>query len=254
MSRAEPTMLHPSPRSWRILFVDHWRVLVALAAVELVGDILGRLLFPWFDPWTNGWIGGALVAPVGFLAGLWWQLASRDRRRKTRLDVLLFVAVLTCGAAPIATVNAISSERHFQARLDAFRALPAGSITRITCYDECGREKLLTIEDPEALGAFARACRDAKGYSPNHPRYWESCYVVIEGEETIELKCHFQQDRADQLVAYFVRKRGDSTRYRGSFISTNLRPWFEKYVENPSREKHHQEADPPGNEQAVVQD
>ena len=235
-------------------FVQIWRLLLLLLAAQLLGTLLGWLLLPWYSGFTNSWIGGTVAAPVGFLLGLWWQLASRHRRRRTRLDLVLLIGVLTCIVAPISSLAAMRSERDFQSRLDAFRALPADSVQRITCYDKYGREKLLTIKDPEALEAFTRACRDAKGYSPNHPHYWESWYVVLEGEKTIELVCHFQQGRGNQLVAYFVRKRGDSTTYSGSFISTDLRPWFEKHVEGRSREGNEQGTDPPENERAVVQD
>jgi hypothetical protein len=243
---------------------DHWRVLVAIAAVGVLGEILGRLLLPWFDPWTNGWIGGGLVAPAGFLGGLWWQLASPRRRHKTRLDVLLLLAVLACGAAPVSALDEMRSERDFQARLDTFRTLPASSIRQITCYDKYGGEELLTIEDPDVLRAFAVACRDAKGYSPNHPRYFESWYIVVTfdavpdpnrspgskpndtpaadrpvgrdlhgrngPDHPLELECHFEQGRGTQLVGYFVRKRGSVTGYSGSFISTDLRPWFERHI------------------------
>jgi len=210
-----------------------WRLVLLVVVAQLLGGVGGLLLLPRYDSFTNSWIGGTLAAPVGFLAGLWWQLASRDRRHDTRLDLVLFIALLTCLAAPIGALAAVRSEQDFQARLDAFRALPADSVRRITCYDKHGRERLVTIEDAEALQAFARACRDAQGYGPNHPHYWESWYVVVEGDKTIELECHFEQGRGDQLVAYFVEKRGDWTGYYGSFISTDLRPWFEQHVEQP---------------------
>jgi hypothetical protein len=195
--------------------------------------LLGRLLLPWHDLFTNSWIGGGVAAPIAFPLGLWWQLASRERRRRTRLDLVLALGILACIVAPISSLNAMRSERAFQARLCEFRALSADSIKRITCCDKYGREELLTTEDPEVLGAFARTCRDAKGYSPNHPHYRESWYVVVEGDETLELMCHFQQGHDEELVGYFVRKRGDSTSHRGSFISTDLRPWFELHVDRP---------------------
>jgi len=208
-----------------------WRVLAAVAVFGIVGSILGWLLHPWFDPFHNAWIGGAVAAPIGFLVGLWWQLSNRERRRRTPVLFLVGLGLLVLIGSLIGAVSEIPWQRAFARRLNAFTSLPQNSLKRITFWDKYGRDELLTIRDENALRDFVLACRDSDGYSPNHPRYNRSWYVVLEGEQTIELMCHYESLKQDKVVGYFVRKQGDWTRYYGSFTSENLRPWFKKYVE-----------------------
>ena len=222
-----------------------WRILTAVVASGVLGGVLGWLLLPWFDAFDNAWIGGALATPVGFLAGLWWQFSNRKRRRVTPLLVVVGLGLLALVGAPIGAVIEIGCQKDLARRLDALTSLPQDSLKRIAFWDRYGRERLLTIQDQAILGDFVRACRDAKGYSPNHPRYEPSWYVVLDGKDTLELICHYEDRWPNNVVGYFVRKQGDSTHFHGSFISENLRPWFEKHVENMKADADGQEASPP---------
>jgi len=221
---------------WRDV-IRLWRVLVGAAVIQLLGGLIGLLVRPFHSAWDNNWIGGALATPVGFLVGLWWQLSSPERRKSTPILVVAFFGLLAFGLGASALFGTLPSLEEEAERLNALASLPEDSLNRMTFYDRYGREKLLTIVEEEALHGFLLACRDVEGYSPNHPRYDRSWYVVIDGPETIELECHYEDRWPDKVVGYFVAKHGNSTRYYGSFISADLRPWFERYVEGAASDK-----------------
>jgi len=215
---------------WRDV-IRLWRVLVGAVVIQLLGGLIGLLVHPFHDAWDNNSIGGALATPVGFLVGLWWQLSSPERRGKTPILPVVFLGLLAFGLGAFTLFGTLPRLDEEAERLNALASLPEDSLNGVIFYDRYGREKLLGITEKEALRGFVLACRDTKGYSPNHPRYERSWYAVIDGPETIELECHYEERWPDRVVGYFVAKHGNSTRYYGSFISADLRPWFEKYVE-----------------------
>ena len=120
-------------------------------------------------------------------------------------------------------------------RLHELRTLQAFTVEQVQVFDRYGKERLRTIHDSDAIASLTEACRDAEGNSPEHPHYIRSWYAVVIGDRILELMCHLVAGRPEELVGYFVRKRGDSTHYCGSFASRKLRRWFEEHVTSGGR-------------------
>jgi hypothetical protein len=211
-----------------------WRVVAGAVVIQLLGGFVGLLLHPFHDAWENEWLGGALATPVGFLVGLWWQLSHSERRRTTPISAVVFLGVLAFALGALALLWELPQLQDEARRIRTLSSLPEGSLSRITFFDKYGEDLLLTITDEEALRGFVLACRDVEGYSPNHPRYEQSWYVILDGAQSIELECHYEDRWPEKVVGYFVAKSGNSTRYYGSFISETLRAWFRKYVQGTS--------------------
>ena len=219
-------------RMWFGVIKRIWRLLAAMTVIGILGGVFGLLIDPFYDAWHNSWIAAGLTGPAGFLVGLLWQISDRQRRRQTPLLAVLFLGFLAVVMAPLGAFDEIRWQVDFEKRLNALTSLSDHSVEKATFCDKYGRQELLEIADEVILAEFALACRDAEGYSPNHPRYKPSWYVVLEGPQRMELMCHYEDRWPDKVVGYFVAKRGNTTRYYGSFISKDLRPWFDTYVES----------------------
>lgn len=223
----------PGSRTWADVG-RAWRVLVGMLVIQLFGGLIGMLVHPFHDAWDNEWLGGALATPVGFLVGLWWQLSRQERRRTTSFSAVVFLGALAFALGASASFWTLPRLQDEARRIKTLSSLPEGSLNSITFCDRRSSDVLLTVTDEEALRKFVLACRDVEGYSPNHPRYNQSWYVILDGAESIELECHYEDRWPEKVVGYFVTKSGNSTLYYGSFISDMLRPWFRRYVEGTS--------------------
>ena len=118
-------------------------------------------------------------------------------------------------------------------QIDArLQSLAEGSVQAIAIYDRYGRKELKRITERVALDDFVGRLADGEDYRPNHPAYFASWYVVVERKKgaQIELECHYENQWRDKVVCYRVIKEGNTTHYYGTFISAQLRPWFEQHV------------------------
>jgi hypothetical protein len=219
------------PSTFVASLVPVWRILAAVAALQLLGSGVALLIGFHYSAFMNFWLGGCLATPLGFFVGLLWHLSEPQRRRGTRVEVVVFLGVIAVGLGAAALVGSLPEMAKEMTSLGALQTLPDGAIERISVYDRYGETLLLQIDDKTALSGFVLACRNAKGYLPNHPVYAESWYLVLQGEQRVELECHYQQGDPDEVVGYFVRKTRNSTSYFGTFISRDLRPWFQQHIE-----------------------
>ena len=117
--------------------------------------------------------------------------------------------------------------------LDKLAQIQPDHITRIDVYDEYRRTKLTNITDREALAAFAQGISDAVGHSPNHPRYSESWYLVLQGPDIwYEFTLHLNPRFPHSVIGYSDMTSGSSTLSRATFESRRLRPWVEENLMN----------------------
>jgi hypothetical protein len=212
-----------------------WRILATVGAFELLGGGIIQLIGFHYSTFTNFSLGAGMAAPLGFLGGLLWHLSDQQRRKDTKVDVVVFLGILAVGVGAANLIYGLPSHAKEMDNLAALQSLPDGSIERILVHDEYGDEFLLQIDDRTALSGFVLACRNIKGYFPNHPRYTDSWHLVLQGEQKIELECHYQQGYPDEVLGYFVEKTGSSMGYFGTFISSDLRPWFQQHIEGRRR-------------------
>lgn len=118
-------------------------------------------------------------------------------------------------------------------RLHKLKSIKPDTVAQISIFDKDGETLLKVVTKKELISEFAEACKDVRIYSPNHPTYTDSWYVVIDmGTEhgVHEVECHFELHRPKNLDGYLVVKAADTTRCLGSFTSVNLRGWFERHV------------------------
>lgn len=207
-----------------------WRIVLAVIVCQELGGVIGLLIHFHHSGFSNYWIGGALATPLGFVVGLCWQVGRAERRAATPIGLTLFLGFLAAFVGGFALVVVFPRMREEMRRLAELRALHAGDIGQISVFDRYGKRQLVLIADPAVISDFAEACRDVEGDSPSHPRYTASWYVVIDGRERHEFEFHFEAERPREVVGYFVRKEGNTTRFSGSFASKLLRAWFNEHV------------------------
>ncbi|MFC1806423.1 hypothetical protein ACFL09_05525, partial [Planctomycetota bacterium] len=154
------------------------------------------------------------------------------------LAVLAGMALMALSAVPALIMHRRSRRMQreragVRQQIDArLRSLTGGAVRAIVVYDKYGWEELKRITDRTALDDFVGRLADAQHHRPNHPVYFASWYVVVETEDgsQIELECHYENQWRDKVVCYRVIKEGNTTHYYGTFISAQLRPWFEQHV------------------------
>jgi hypothetical protein len=207
-----------------------WRVLAAVAVGQLIGGAVGTRVFPYHSGFHRHWLGMALATPLAFVAGVMWYLAHTRRLTLPPGLVLACLGVLAFGLGAGAVFLEKPSLDAELENIAALRSMPEGSLRRIAVYDEYCERLLVHIEHEGSLRDFVRACRDAEGYSPSHPGYTHSWYLFLDDDDHIELTCHYEPRHPDKVVGDFSDRSGTSTRYQGTFISRNLRSWFEEHV------------------------
>ncbi len=211
----------PSSTIWRIT-VSGWLCAAAGGAVAVA--------FPIHHFWLmNLWLGLAGGALPGFALGVMWQLKSATPARDW-IGKACFRGLLVIAMAGMAFGVVLSQMRSEIANLTSLSQLQAESLHMIEVFDQYGNKHIANITDSNSLAAFTRGMADAVGHSPNHPRYTESWYVVIDGTTKHEFELHFDPRFPQSVIGYFVTKSGNTTSYHGAFESKGLRPWIEKHL------------------------
>ncbi|MBN2307769.1 MAG: hypothetical protein JXR94_02290 [Candidatus Hydrogenedentes bacterium] len=216
------------PRGFRELR-PIWRILVSLIILQQLGGLIGLLIGVHYSAFMNYWVGGAIATLPGFLLGLAWQLKATQERRSwlpTACLVGLLAAMLT-GQAALSDLPGLQDEMR---RLEDIAQMRAESIRRIDVFDRYGREKIVSVTDPESIHAFVEGIADAVGHSPNHPGYTHTWYVVVDGAAHREFELHLTPKLPESVAGDIVVKLGDLTSYFGTFQSKGLRPWVEEHL------------------------
>ena len=205
---------------------------MAIIAFDIVGSGIGLLIAPHFDKLFDLWIGGALAGPLGFMAGLCWQLARRDRTPHLPVAETIFVGALVFMVCGFACFFAIPFAKAQMRMIAQMKSIDGSDIQSITVYDESGDRKLVDISDRQTLMEFADQCKDIKGYSPQHKVYTSAWHVVLDGTTTQEFDFQYQASMPQAVIGEFILG-GDSTfGSHGNFSSVGLRDWFTRHVPN----------------------
>lgn len=210
-----------------------WRILVAVAGFQLVGGAIGLAIRLHHFGFMNFWFGGATATLPGFAVGLAWQLKStKDRGLWT--SVAWFLGIISFVLTAVAIGFVFPMMRGEMRLIRATAEMPAEALYRIDVFDEDGNKMIASISDAESLQAFARGIADVVGYTPNHPMYSHSWYVVVYGAARHEFQLHLDPNVPQYVDGRFVAlsKSGGSTSIwsYGSFRSKGLRPWVEKHL------------------------
>lgn len=206
-----------------------WRIVVAIALCQLVGGAISLALSMHHFWFMNLWLGGAAGTLPGFALGVVWQLksATSDRGWIGVACFLGFLAIAITGMAFGVVLPQMQSE---MTNLSGVSQLQAESLQSIEVFDRYGRRRIARITDPDSLTSFAKGIADAVGHSPNHPRYSDSWYVVVEGATRHEFELHLNPRFPQSAIGYFVVKSGNLTWYHGTFESKGLRSWVEAHL------------------------
>jgi hypothetical protein len=213
-----------------------WRIILAVVVCELLGGLISMAIgfhHFWF---MNLWLGGAIGSLPGFVIGAIWQFSGPSGRRGSA-GVAWFGGLLALAIAGIACGVVFPLMRMHVTQLSALAHLRDESIHSIVVFDRYGDTRLVSLSDQKALLAFAEACVDGVGHTPNHPTYSDSWYVVVSGNSRHEFELHLDPKFPSSVIGDFVLKSGNTTTYQGAFESHGLRSWIEKYVmqEGPNR-------------------
>ncbi len=213
-----------------------WRVLVAVVLCQLVGGAISLVVSMHHFWFMNLWLGGAAGTLPGFVLGVVWQLKSQTPDRGW-IGIACFLGFLAIAITGMAFGVVLPQMRSEMANLTAINQLQAEPLKSIEVFDRYGRERIASITDPDSLSAFAKGMADSVGHSPNHPRYSDSWYVVVEGATRHEFELHLNPRFPQSVIGYFVVKSGNSTSYHGTFESKGLRLWVEIHLmkETPTK-------------------
>ncbi len=207
-----------------------WRVWVPMVACKVIASNFGHLMRFTDSESTNPDIAGVLALGLGFGIGLPWHLANAQRRSSTSLAAAILLGVVSMVSCISHLCITVPRARDEMRRLESLRALNAARIRRILVFDRYGEKIIVVVNDRVPIKEFTDACRDAEPYSPDHPGYYKTWYVVLEGSARHELTCSLVRQRPSQVVGAFVHKEGSRTWGYGNFASTQLRRWFQKHV------------------------
>jgi hypothetical protein len=206
-----------------------WRILLAIVVCELLGGLISLAIgfhHFWF---FNLWFGGAIGILPGFVIGAVWQFSGTSGHRGSA-GLACFMGLLALAFALMACCVVFPRMRMEMTHLSALAHLRDEPIHSIEVFDRYGETRLLSLSDQGALLAFAEACGDGVGHTPNHPTYSDSWYVVVSGTSRHEFELHLEPRFPNSVIGYFVLKSGNTTTYQGTFESHGLRSWVEKYV------------------------
>ena len=201
-----------------------WRVVAGIAAGQIIGGLLG-LLFgsPEAVP-----LGTGAASLPGFILGALWHVRTLGWREMPLLGFLGVLALLCTGFVVGVFLPRSLRERDSIAEL---ARLQAADVRRIEIQVLRGSGNALTVTDGDAIAAFVRASADVEKYSPNHPQYLSSWYVVLLGPIRREYELHLRTGDPSRVFGSFVEKHGDTSYYHGSFQSQGLRSWVSRYLE-----------------------
>ncbi len=204
-------------------------------AAMLLGLSLGILAGFWFarghDRWLTFHTAGAIGLFAGFWAGLGWHLKIRAPERPYAMMIILGLAahLLAYSAYLNLAVHVNSSEA-----LDRLRSLEPARITRIFILRQHQADPIAIIEKRSSIQEFARACRAVRPFVPMpdyEPRIIFSCDVDLGAAFPYLLSIHYFHNEDDVLIGLFAVRQGESTVYRGAFVSRELRTWFDTHLD-----------------------
>ncbi len=236
----------PGRRRRRATFSECWRIWTAMAFVWPLQHALPPLFRSLHHPLLTDTMAKFLAVLACFLAGLAWHWWHPERRR-LRLNVaVVLVCGLICASILLAGALAFKGLSH----LRPLTSLQEDSLEQITVIPWLAERYFgsLEIRDKEALREFALCARDATPHSDERCRpvspMW---YLRVDGEQRVELMCYYQEEWPDSVVGEIGYREEDPSRFviKTRFVSRNLRPWFEKHVENTKADPDGQETGPP---------
>lgn len=209
-----------------------WRLLAAPGIGQIIGGLFG-LLIP-FDSiqFMSVWIGGASGTFVGFWVGVWWHFKDIERKKKVPYFTLIFIGLISNSfgvAVFFMTIGNISST----SLLNKMASIEPTDLSEIIILDEHDNEIIAVIKDKDILSEFAVSCCDVSKYHPipnDDSSITFSCFVDLSGAFLYNLEVDFYEGQDNRIIGAFVKREGRKTFYHGTFVSNNLRKWFEQYV------------------------
>ena len=177
-------------------------------------------------------MGGAVATPIGFLVGLFWHIKSEKETDVKSYRTVVFLGLIAFLIGGMAVFFEIPRSMKEMELLESFKKLDSSNVKQILVFDRYGEQLIKKITEPKVIKEFTTSSIDTKGYSPNHPQYDSTWYVVVDSDVQSELECHYQKGLSSTLIGTFVEKDGLSWKVYGSFSNSKLRNWFEKYVES----------------------
>ena len=138
--------------------------------------------------------------------------------------LVIMAALVVFVVAPMARAEA----RNLLVLVRKVASLNAADIREIRICDRYSTDAILVITDPVALAEFTEALRDARVFSPNHPRYTRAYRIIVSGNANFTFTILFKQKQADGVHGDISENNARGW-HIGTFVSHTLREWFIKY-------------------------
>ncbi|MEZ4735299.1 MAG: hypothetical protein R3E79_50035 [Caldilineaceae bacterium] len=197
-----------------------WRVLSTILLCQAIGALLGLVPLLQTRWGLDLWLGMAAGTLVGFVVGTAWHLgAQRAVRGLSRLFLVSLLLSLM--------LTAVATDKRNWARM---AQLQTEEIQAITVFNRSGTQQIVQLDDPAVLAAFAEGIADAVHHMPNHPRYSDTWFVVVEGTQTYQFELNLNPKFPQSVIGDMVKRQGHTTSHRLTFQSDGLRPWVDQYL------------------------
>lgn len=211
-----------------------WRIVVAVVVCQLLGGAASLLIGVHHFWFMNFWLGAAIGTLPGFIVGAVWHFSGGADRRNS-IGVACFIGLIAVFLSVVAVWEALPYMKKEMRALSSMSRLQEETIRQVDvfdgdAFDRDGDKRILEVSDPAAITAFAQACSDVVGHSPNHPTYSHSWYVVVHANTTHEFELRLNPSFPRSVIGYFVSESGNTRQYHGSFESHALRPWVEQHL------------------------
>lgn len=203
-----------------------WRILVAIAAAQTIGGLVGALVGPDSSEFTNRWLGGAVGTIPGAIMGAIWQRRARPSD-DTGIRPALVWGLCALAVIVLAVGLVLRMTWNEKQRLEGIRRLRSEALRKIDVFDRYGTKRLAQITNPASLASFAGSIAHAEVYEPNHPGYYDSWFIVVEGETRQEFELHLELRHPKKVFVTAVETSGNTTWNQGKFRSRGLWSWVD---------------------------
>lgn len=209
-----------------------WRLIAGPGIGQIVGLLFGSLMPFTSIHFTSALVGGASGTFFGFWIGVWWHFKDQERQKKVPFFTLIFIGLIS-NAFGVAVIFMTTGDFSNNSLLNEMASIEATNLSEIIITGKYDKEIITVIKDKAVLSDFADACRDISKYHPipNHnPSITFSCFVDLSGAFPYNFTVNLYEGQGNRIVCAFAKRQGKKTTYHGTFISHNLRKWFDQYV------------------------
>jgi hypothetical protein len=217
--------------------VTYWRLFACYLCGMLSGGVASTLVAHYTGEQHNvfyAFITG-IAGTIGVAVGVWWEIGRvRPKADSSRRLLLVFsgaLLIITFGHASIG----LSEMADRAEALSVMREISEGGATSIALQRQSTAEyDAEVLRSPDALRDFAEACSRFVIVEYNvGRRHYDTRYVlaVDTGQGVARLKCGYNLPSGSPVEGIVYGWGAENYSPNAFFMSSDLRRWFERYVD-----------------------